>query len=205
MIPVKVVNVSISNVGFMVLLSGAQDEQTLPIFIGVSEAQAIAMELNETVNPRPMTHDLMRNLLEHLGHKLIRVIINSLNEGTFYARLVVEGQGEEVNVDARPSDAIALALRCTAPIFVDEDVMKEAGVVVEEEADETEVEEQERDEGGEEEFASGAGKKQQGVGGAVSGDKLGQMKKKLQQAVNDERYEEAAKLRDQIEQYMSHN
>jgi len=188
MIPVGVSNLSISNVGFVVFLKGGSDERTLPIFIGAQEAQAIAIELNSVTPPRPLTHDLMKNILDVFEARLERIVVHKLEEGTFYGKLALSFEGQNTEVDARPSDAIALALRCKAPIFVADDVMNSAGFVLEEKIAEAKPEAGEAD-----------------AAGAESGDRLSQLRRQLAQAVADERYEDAARLRDEIRQSTQSN
>ena len=97
-----------------------------PIVIGVTEALAIDRFVKEQANPRPLTHDLLHSVIEHLGGTVVRVEVTELREGTFYANLVLKGNdGEEIDVDARPSDTIALAVCNHCPIFVHEDVIEE--------------------------------------------------------------------------------
>lgn len=127
------------NLSPLVLLRDADEMNFLPIWIGVFEAAAIAMVLQGVTPPRPMTHDLLKNVVEKLGGKVSRVIINDVKEGTFYA--VIEAQGldkKKLSIDARPSDAIALSLRFGVPIFVSEKVMMQAKLVnAEKDAEET--------------------------------------------------------------------
>ena len=105
------------------------DGRVLPIFIGAPEATAIAFALEEVVTPRPMTHDLLRNLLDDLGVSLERVAVTELRDGVFHAELVLHGHDGTHTVTSRPSDAIALAARTGSPIFADEDVLDEAGYI----------------------------------------------------------------------------
>ena len=101
----------------------------LPVVIGIAEVNAIKMKLSGIKPPRPLTHDLLLQLIEKLDAKLERVAIDRLHQNTFYAKLILKNpQGEEIVVDARPSDSVALALRADAPIFVSEEVLGEAGV-----------------------------------------------------------------------------
>lgn len=130
MIAVKVDQLFLSNVGFVVLLKGEEDERSLPIFIGAAEAQSIAIATNDLKIPRPLTHDLLKNILDQQECRLHRVEIRDIRNGTFYARLILERDTITMDMDSRPSDAIALALRAGAPIFVAEDVMNEAGQVL---------------------------------------------------------------------------
>ncbi len=182
---VQVSNLSMSNMGFVVLLKSEQDTRTLPIFIGVPEAQAIALQLNDVSPPRPMTHDLLKNVLDMLEGRVEQVEVHDLREGTFYGRLVVVFEGQTLHVDSRPSDAIAVALRCKAPIFVTDDVMDEAGMVVDEEGQPQEEGAAEQDESQE--------------------SPVDDLQNKLQQAIQEERYEDAANLRDEIKKRTSSN
>lgn len=114
----------------LVILSDADDTRLLPIVIGPFEAQAIAMQIRGEHFERPLTHDLFTNALHALGHQLLRIEITKLEEGTFYAVLVIQTVDGVTELDARPSDAIAIALRAGAPIFVAEAVLQEAQVLV---------------------------------------------------------------------------
>ena len=111
MMQVRVSGLSVSKVGFVILLQAPQDKRTLPIFIGAAEAQAIAIRLSGTKVPRPLTHDLLKNILDCLECRLQRIEIHSLKDNTFFARLILERDGVAFDVDARPSDDVALALR----------------------------------------------------------------------------------------------
>ena len=127
------------NLSPLVLLRDAEELNYLPIWIGVFEAASIAMELQGTQPPRPMTHDLLKSLTEELGGNIRRILINDVKDGTFYALIEIENkEGKVINLDARPSDAIALAVRAHAPIFVSELVMMQAKLVnSEKDAEET--------------------------------------------------------------------
>lgn len=113
----------------IVVLKDTRSDSFLPIWIGMAEASAIAMQLENVLPPRPMSHDLMRNITEGLGARLVKVVVNDLSDNTFYAYLVFESNQGPLIIDARPSDAIALALRFQAPIYVWEKVLQEAGTV----------------------------------------------------------------------------
>jgi len=108
----------------VIVLKERTGNRVLPIIIGISEVTAIKMKISGIQPPRPLTHDLLRNTITQLGAKLARVVINKLEFNTFFAKLVVQTkEGALEEVDARPSDSIALALRADAPIFVDDDVL----------------------------------------------------------------------------------
>jgi hypothetical protein len=110
----------------IVVLKDIASEMVMPIWVGIFEANAIAIEIEKVAAPRPMTHDLTRNLIRHMNAQLEKVVINELRDETFYAVLWLRQEGEPMTVDARPSDAIALALRADCPIFVSEKVMQTA-------------------------------------------------------------------------------
>jgi bifunctional DNase/RNase len=101
----------------VVVLESITDQRLLPIWIDVTEARAIALELEQVKTPRPLTHDLMRNILNRIGATLERAVITDLRDNTYYAILYLRLKGQELQIDARPSDAIALALRMKAPVF----------------------------------------------------------------------------------------
>jgi bifunctional DNase/RNase len=126
------------NLSPLVLLRDQEEMNFLPIWIGIFEAAAIAMELQNVKPPRPMTHDLLRNFIGELGGSVSRVVINDIKEGTFYASIEVEKDKKTIKIDARPSDAIALAVRSHVPILVSEVVMMQAKLVnAEKDAEET--------------------------------------------------------------------
>jgi len=114
-----------------VILTDDDEKRYLPIWIGVAEATAIFIQLNDQTLPRPMTHDLLKSVIETLGAKVVKVLVNDINQNTFFARVFLElaDGGEKVEIDARPSDAIALALRTKSPIFVAEKVVVNATIV----------------------------------------------------------------------------
>jgi len=115
------------NIPCLVLREANGAGRVLPIFIGGPEATAIAFALEEVETPRPMTHDLMKDLLDEVGVRLERVTVTELREATFYAEIVLSSAGTVHSVSARPSDAVALAVRYGAPVFAEEGVLEEAG------------------------------------------------------------------------------
>jgi len=119
----------------VVLLQELAGERSLPIFIGAPEATAIAYAVQKVEVPRPMTHDLMRDVVQALGATVTKIVVTEVHDGTYYALIHLERDGTPIVVSARPSDAIALAARTDAPIFVADDLMDSAGVVLEEEDD----------------------------------------------------------------------
>jgi len=112
----------------IVVLKDAQGTAILPIWVGVFEANAIALEIEKVQTPRPMTHDLLKNLLMGLDVRVQRVVVNDLRDDTFYALIWIEKDGQLMSVDSRPSDALALALRVDCPIFVEEEVLKNSRI-----------------------------------------------------------------------------
>jgi bifunctional DNase/RNase len=110
----------------IIILKDQEEKTALPIWIGLIEASAIATEIEKIQLARPMTHDLMKNVLKELDVEVSRVEINDLSDNTFYARIHLRKDGKEINMDSRPSDAIALALRAQAPIYVDRKVLEKS-------------------------------------------------------------------------------
>ena len=155
----------------------------MPIIIGSFEAQAIALELENIKPPRPMTHDLLKNLIVNFESEIKHVVIDELREGTFYAKVVIEKEFELLEIDARPSDAIALAVRFGSTIFVEESVLKEAGISAEPEPKSEEKSTVAMNE----------------VPTTLS--KLEKLELDLRTAIETENYEKAAKLRDQIQKF----
>jgi bifunctional DNase/RNase len=115
----------------IVILRDKDGQKVLPIWVGIFEANAIALQIENIATPRPMTHDLLRNVIHDLKAEVKKIVVCDLQENTFYALiyLAIDGRGEMVAIDARPSDAIALALRTRAPIFVEETVIDHAKTV----------------------------------------------------------------------------
>ncbi len=113
----------------LVILRDLDGKKALPIWIGTQEANAIALEIEQVSTPRPMTHDLIKNILAGIKVSVTRIVVNDLKDQTFYATIFLSLQGQEIRVDARPSDAIAVALRAQAPIFVTLDVIERAGTI----------------------------------------------------------------------------
>jgi bifunctional DNase/RNase len=108
----------------IVILKDVNGDSVLPIWVGIYEANAIALEIEKVTTPRPMTHDLIKNLLTGLDTRVHKVVVNELREDTFYAVIWLERDGHIISVDSRPSDALAIALRLDCPIFVEDEVLK---------------------------------------------------------------------------------
>lgn len=176
---------------YAILLKEIEGVRRLPIIIGAFEAQAIALEIEGIKPPRPLTHDLLKQLVDNLGASVIEIIVNELKDNTFFAKIVLEVSGLTNEIDARPSDAIALAVRTYAPIYVSESVMESAAFVPSEEN------ESETNELNISEFDD---KKP-----TTKEAQLAAMQDKLREALDNEEYERAAKLRDEIKRLTQNN
>ena len=170
---------------YALILNEVHGNRRLPIIIGTFEAQAIALELEHIKPPRPMTHDLLKNMVQAFGASVNQVFINDLSEGTFFAKIIYEDDGHEREQDARPSDAIALAVRFDAAIYVDSDILEEAGIVSESDS---------------EDDLSVAPKNQDQP---EEMSRLEKLEQELQTAIDTENYEKAARLRDEIQKLKS--
>jgi len=175
---------------YAILLKEIEGTRRLPIIIGAFEAQAIALEMEGIKPPRPLTHDLLKTLVDNLGANVVEIVVSELKENTFYAKIILEASGLTNEIDARPSDAIALAVRTYAPIFVNELVMSAAAFVP---SDETEIPGFETSD--------------------LEPDKrpmskeaqLAALQDKLREALESEEFERAAKLRDDIKRLSQNN
>ncbi|MFO7845730.1 MAG: bifunctional nuclease family protein [Balneolaceae bacterium] len=165
---------------YALILTEKEGGRRLPIIIGTFEAQAIALELESIKPPRPMTHDLLKNIILSFDTAVDYVLINELSEGTFFAKLIFTKNDEKVEIDARPSDAIAVAIRFGASVYVHKSVLDEAGI--ESEAEKTEK--------------SSAKGEARAETNELSG--IEKLEQELQTAIDTENYEKAAKIRDQI-------
>jgi len=175
---------------YAILLKEVNGARRLPIIIGAFEAQAIALEMEGIKPPRPLTHDLLKILIDNLGANVKEIIINELKDNTFFARIILESSGLTNEIDARPSDAIALAVRTYAPIFVSESVMSSAAFIPSDESDipgfeGTEMETDKKPLSKEAQIAT--------------------LQDKLREALEAEEFERAAKLRDEIKRLTQSN
>jgi bifunctional DNase/RNase len=177
---------------YAILLKEIDGNKRLPIIIGAFEAQAIALEIEGIKPPRPLTHDLLKQLTDSLGATVIEIIIDELRDNTFYAKIILEVSGFTQEIDARPSDAIALAVRAQAPIYVSSIVMDSAAFVPSEETEEKSSSNPVSD--------ATEHKKP-----ATKEAKLASLQNKLREAIEGEEYERAAKIRDQIKNLTSEN
>ncbi len=183
-----------SNNAYALILKEVEGSRRLPIIIGAFEAQAIALEMEGVLPPRPMTHDLLKSVIDSFGETIEEVYISELREGTFYAKLLFGAS--QIEIDARPSDAIALAVRCNAPIYVNSDVMEDTAVFPQE-ADQQDVPGEEDEEL--QFLRNQSGKAEQRP---QKKSKVEVLQSQLDRAVTDEDYERAARLRDEIKKIL---
>ncbi len=178
---------------YAILLKELEGHRRLPIIIGAFEAQAIALEMEGIKPPRPLTHDLLKQITDNLGAIVNEVIIDELRENTFFAKIIIEVSGLTQEIDARPSDAIALAVRAEAPIYVAATVMDTAAFIPSEEDEIEEINP----------GISLEGRKNKKP--ASKETKLAAMHDKLREAIEKEEYERAAIIRDDIKRFTSDN
>jgi len=184
---------SISGGGYAIILKEVEGERRLPIIIGQFEAQAIAIQLEGIQSPRPLTHDLIKNLIEHFGYSVECVVINEIRDSTFYASIKFDTDTIE-DIDARPSDSIAIALKFQAPIYVSRSIMDEIGFVPESEQETSFTPESTHTESIQRENIPEVDKNSTEYKKA----KLDELKKELEDAIAKEEYEKAATIRDEI-------
>jgi len=177
---------------YAILLKEVDGKKRLPIIIGAFEAQAIALEIEGIKPPRPLTHDLLKQLTDSLGATVLEIIIDELKDNTFYAKIILEVSGFSQELDARPSDAIALAVRTQAPIYVAETVMDAAAFVPADESAETSN-------------LDSVPELSDSKKPPTKEAKLAALQNKLREAIEGEEYERAAKIRDQIKNLTSEN
>jgi uncharacterized protein len=177
---------------YAILLKEISGIRRLPIIIGAFEAQAIALEIEGIKPPRPLTHDLLKQVIDNLGASIIEVIVDELRENTFYAKIILEMSSMTNEIDSRPSDAIALAVRAQAPIYVSESVMQIAAFVPSDENDKESITKEDIE------------KDEESVPMSKEA-KIAALQNKLREAIDAEEYERAAKLRDDIQRLTNNN
>lgn len=174
---------------YALVLSEENGNRRIPIIIGGFEAQAIAIELEGLKPPRPLTHDLLVNFCDAFAISIVEVNIHHLEDGIFYSELVCDNNGSCVKIDARTSDAVALAIRCNCPIYTTETIMARAGVVFN--AEDAGEDKKERESAGAKHATSPDNK--------YNNLKLNELKELLDKSISNEDYEEASHLRDEIQ------
>ncbi|MFO7848565.1 MAG: bifunctional nuclease family protein [Spirochaetia bacterium] len=197
--------------GNAVLVRPLGAEMAVPIFIGQLETQSILIGMGNVPMPRPLTHDLFISLLKDLKAELERIEITSLKEGTFFAKLILLHDEKKLVVDARPSDAIGIAVRKKCPIFIAEAVVDEAGIPLssiteqtmeaQDEQPPSEEVEQEEEMSDTATLSPGGAPEQPPEQPSKTDSEKERLKKALEKAVNEENYEEAAKIRDQLKEF----
>ena len=180
---------------FALVLGEVHGKRRLPIIIGMFEAQAIAIEIEKIIPNRPMTHDLFKSFAQSFEFDVEEIVISDLKEGVFFAKIVCNNGIKHIEVDARPSDAIAIGLRFNVPIYTYETVMSEAGIVLSEEPEEEAEEKSTTRSKRESTKKSSSDKPFTEQLKDLSNDKLSKM---LEEALNKEDYEKAAKIRDEM-------
>lgn len=225
MLEVKIIEVSVTQMGFAIVLKPLTRNRVVPIFVGPLETYSISTALDGQVSERPLTHDLMKTILYNLGYRLEKVLVNNFKGGTFYARIFLDrvdspGKNTMVEIDSRPSDAIALAVRFGTPIFMSDHVYDKVSVeldVLKEKKEEIDSASQNYDESMEDsdfleeegkdefiqtildEFSGHAEEYQKPEGRPASyQSKKEVLENMLARAISNEQYEEAAKLRDEL-------
>jgi bifunctional DNase/RNase len=194
LVPAEVWTVAKAEQGNAVLVRPLGLDVAVPIFIAPLEAQSILIGLGSVKMPRPLTHDLLITVMENLEASVNRVEITALKEGTYYAKLILESSGSEIAIDARPSDCLALAVRMKCPIYIDEAVVDEAGISVKM------VEEKNREARQEESSESPSMPEMPPL---AQETEMAGLRKRLDVAIEEENYEEAARLRDRIRELES--
>ncbi len=185
-IKLTILGISFSQVqagAYALIFAEEQGIRRLPIVIGTPEAQSIAIVMEGITTPRPLTHDLICSIWKELGIELKEVVIYKFEEGAFFSELLIEQNGNEYRIDSRTSDAVALAIRTHSPIYTTEEIMRNMAVVFDEQSIHGDTPMQEVNEKSEEELAD---------------LHLDTLKERLKEAVNEENYELATRLRDEI-------
>lgn len=201
LVPAEVWTVAKAEQGNAVLVRPLGLDVAVPIFIAPLEAQSILIGLGSVKMPRPLTHDLLITVLENLEASVNRVEITALREGTYYAKLILETSGSEMSIDARPSDCLALAVRMKCPIYIDEAVVDEAGISVKmvEEKNREAKQEESSEQAGEAADAAAIAE----ISPLAQEAEMAGLRKRLEAAIEEENYEEAARLRDKIRELES--
>ena len=188
-IELKIIGLSYSQTqsgAYALVLSEKEGARRLPIIIGGFEAQSIAIELENMKPSRPLTHDLFKSFAESFQITIKEVVIYNLIEGVFYSKLVCDKGGEEVEIDARTSDAIAIGIRCECPVYTFEHILSSAGIQLEDEMDEPRP------------VPADEPEEKKPVGNELSKMSDEELNKQLQEALDQENYERASEIRDEL-------
>ncbi len=186
LLEVKISDISVTSVGFALIFKPTQihTKEAVPIFIGPLEAYSISNELQGIKNPRPNTHDLIVNILHQLGARLLRIIINDLIGNIFYATIILQYEDRILEIDARPSDSVAIAIRYGCPIYMHKKVFRDSAVLLTNEEEDIRTQEETKPTNHP----------------IMEKSRLEILQEQLQKALEEENYEEAAKIRDEIKQ-----
>ncbi|WP_295154586.1 bifunctional nuclease family protein [uncultured Brachyspira sp.] len=217
MVEAKILNLAITDKGFVVILKPEKSDKVVPISIAYLEAQSIMSSLIEYKIERPLTHDIVYSIFQNCSIRLINVIIDNVHIDTFFSKLVIEHNGKNIFIDSRPSDAIALSLKFKTPIFIEEHIIEKSGIILEENENLMKVKEgipftyqrfdrEELKESSNENIFT----KKEEINDNYESDKLNtrenhskknreELQKLLEQAVKEERYEDASKYRDELD------
>jgi bifunctional DNase/RNase len=190
-IELKVVGLSYSQTqtgAYALILKEKSGNRRLPIIIGGAEAQAIAIPLEKMTPSRPLTHDLFKSFLDSFAIELDEVIIYNLVEGIFFAKIVCRQNGKSLEIDARSSDAVAIALRCEKPIYTHDFILGSAGIIIDEDEESSEIEDLE-------DFSPG----ELATTSSSDSRSIEELEKELDLALEREEYEKASRLRDEIQ------
>lgn len=218
MVEAKILNLAITDKGFVVILKPEKSDKVVPISIAYLEAQSIMSSLIGYKIERPLTHDIVHSIFQNCGIRLINIIIDNVHIDTFFAKLVIEHNAKNIFIDSRPSDAIALSLKSKAPIFIEEHVIEKAGILLEENDNLMKVKEgipftyqrfdrnELKEKNGENIFIKKESENindnnDEELNTKENSNKKNkeELQKLLDQAVKEERYEDAAKYRDELD------
>lgn len=217
MIEAKIFNLAITEVGFHIMLKPVNSEKIIDISIAYLEAQSIMASLIGYKIERPLTHDLINNIFTNCDIRLINVIIDNVHSETFFAKLVIEHNGKNILIDARPSDAIALAVKFNATIFIEEHVVENAGIVLSDNENlakaknslpftypkferEDKVDNKIKAKDKVKEIKENKKETSKSINKEAKSSKKAEIQKLIEQAVKEERYEDAAKYREELDQ-----
>ncbi|WP_157153415.1 bifunctional nuclease family protein [Brachyspira murdochii] len=213
MVEAKILNLAITDKGFVVILKPEKSDKVVPISIAYLEAQSIMASLIGYKIERPLTHDIVSSIFQNCGIRLINVIIDNVHIDTFFSKLVIEHNGKNIFIDSRPSDAIALSLKSKAPIFIEEHVVDKAGIVLEDNDTLMKVKdsipftyqrfdrEDLKETSSENIFTKKEPEEYNNINTNTKDSKKNkeELQRLLDQAVKEERYEDAAKYRDELD------
>jgi len=181
---------------YILILGECNGTRRIPIIVGISEAQAIVIELEGIKTPRPLTHDLFRTVANELGFYVYKVVIEDFQDGVFYSKVYIQQGEKDIVVDSRTSDAVALAIRFKCPIYTSEDIVVRAGITIEDAKAEDESQEEEFEEEGEGATEEELEKMERSLSFIFDSDE--ELQERLNNAIEEENYELASLIRDEL-------